>query len=133
MKGLRSKPLWSSEETGLENKLKEIQKNWETIRDEALNVLESKSKGFEKYYEYTKNAIWDPNLKEPLESRYNVWTTEFVDDKWENFTLFENGAKSKENCYRMPLTCSLFEKIQELNTNTCKDICMINLRFVQRV
>ena len=36
--GLRSKPVWSVEETGLKNELKIIQSQWKIILDEALNV-----------------------------------------------------------------------------------------------
>jgi hypothetical protein len=49
--GLRSKPVWSVEETGLKNELKIIQSQWKIILDEALAVLDSKSGGFTKYFE----------------------------------------------------------------------------------
>ena len=39
---LRSKPLWSLEETGLKNKLEKVQNKWKTILNEALDVLEIK-------------------------------------------------------------------------------------------
>ena len=49
--GIRSKPVWSVEETGLPNELKIIQSQWKIILDEALAVLDSKSGGFTKYFE----------------------------------------------------------------------------------
>ena len=49
--GLRSKPVWSIEETGLQNELKIIQSQWKIILDESLAVLDFKSGGFTKYHE----------------------------------------------------------------------------------
>ena len=40
LKGLRSKPVWSFEETGSEKMLEELQKNWEIIRDSVMIVVE---------------------------------------------------------------------------------------------
>ena len=40
LKGLRSKPVWSFEETGSEKMLEELQKNWEIFRDSVMIVVE---------------------------------------------------------------------------------------------
>lgn len=40
VKGLRAKPVWTLEETEYEDKLTELQDNWEKIRDEALVLME---------------------------------------------------------------------------------------------
>ena len=56
--GLRSKPVWSLEETGLQNELKIIQSQWKIILGEALTVLDSKSGGFTKYFEEINEGTW---------------------------------------------------------------------------
>ena len=56
--GIRSKPVWSVEETGLQNELKIIQSQWKIILDEALSVLDSKSGGFTKYFEEINEGKW---------------------------------------------------------------------------
>ena len=40
LKGLRSKPVWTFEETGSEKMLEELQKNWEIFRDSVMIVVE---------------------------------------------------------------------------------------------
>ena len=82
--------MWSLEETGLKKKLKQVQKIWNTILDEALTVLESKDRGFTEYHEEKQSG------------------------KWDYFSLFLEGEKNEENCSRMPQTCSVIEKIPEV-------------------
>ena len=84
------------------------------IRDEAVDVLTCKEEGFSKYIENVHPY------------QYNV---EY--NKWNNFTLFYKGKKIEENCLKMPITCSIIEKIPELNTNhQTEGLGRVMLRFV---
>ena len=84
------------------------------IRDEAVDVLTCKEEGFSKYIENVHPY------------QYNV---EY--NKWNNFTLFYKGKKIEENCLKMPITCSIIEKIPELNTNyQTESLGRVMLRFV---
>ena len=88
------------EETGLKNKLKQIQGIWKIIRDEALLILEDG--GFEEY-----------------------WDGEYG-GKWKLFELFSGGYETNENCLDLPKTCSAIKKIPEIMTNK---IGLVQLRF----
>ena len=102
---LRSKPLWSLEETGLKTKLEKVQNNWKTILHEVLTVLDSKSGGFSKYFEDINDG-----------------------GKWDHFSLFLHGKKKQENCQRMPHTCSMIENIPEVTSN---GFGQVTLRYVK--
>ena len=103
---LRSKPLWSLEETGLKTRLEKVQNLWKTILHEALTVLDSKSEGFSKYFEDITND----------------------EGKWDHFSLFLHGKKKQENCLRMPHLCSVIESIPEVTSN---GFGQVTLRYVQ--
>ena len=102
-KGLRSQPVWSIEETGLENELKQIQSSWKTILHEVLMVLDLQAGGFTKYPEEINDSGY-----------------------WDHFSLFSHGKKQEKNCLQMPSTCFLIEKFPEITKN---DFGQVTIRF----
>ena len=99
--GLRSKPVWTIEETGMQNELREIQSYWKIILGEALTVLDFRTGGFTKYFEDINDS-----------------------GKWDHFVLFANGNKEEKNCKKMPVTCSLM--VSDITSN---DFGQVTLRF----
>ena len=99
--GLRSKPIWSIEETGLQKELRKIQSYWKIILGEALTVLDFQTGGFTKYFEDINDS-----------------------GNWDHFVLFSNGNKEKKNCKKMPITCSLM--VSEIARN---EFGQVTLRF----
>lgn len=39
LRHLQSKPIWTKSQTGHKNQLEKLERNWEIIRQEALNAL----------------------------------------------------------------------------------------------
>ena len=86
--GLKSQPVWSLKETGIEVQLQKIKTNWKTIRDEALKVYDSTSGGFIRESESLKDTGY-----------------------WGQFDLFIQGREKVQNCAKAPITCSLVKNI----------------------
>ncbi|XP_052416166.1 aspartyl/asparaginyl beta-hydroxylase isoform X6 [Carassius gibelio] len=93
--GLRAQPWWTAEETGYTALVKMLERNWLTIRDEALSVLDSNRGQF---------LPEDENLRETGD--------------WGQFTLWQQGRKVASSCRHVPKTCGLLERYPE--TTSCK-------------
>lgn len=93
--GLRAQPWWMAEETGYTALIKMLERNWLTIREEALSVLDSNSGQF---------LPEDENLRET--------------GNWGQFTLWQQGRKVAAACRYVPKTCGLLERYPE--TTSCK-------------
>uniref|UniRef100_A0A8C2ELY3 Un-named hu7910 n=1 Tax=Cyprinus carpio TaxID=7962 RepID=A0A8C2ELY3_CYPCA len=93
--GLRARPWWTAEETGYTALVKMLERNWLTIRDEALSVLDSNSGQF---------LPEDENLRETGD--------------WGQFTLWQQGRKVAASCRYVPKTCGLLERYTE--ATSCK-------------
>ncbi|XP_050970085.1 aspartyl/asparaginyl beta-hydroxylase isoform X6 [Labeo rohita] len=93
--GLRAQPWWTAEETGYTGLVKMLERNWLTIRDEALSVLDSNSGQF---------LPEDENLRETGD--------------WGQFTLWQQGRKVTSSCRYVPKTCALLERYSE--ATSCK-------------
>lgn len=93
--GLRAQPWWTAEETGYTVLVKILERNWLTIRDEALSVLDSNSGQF---------LPEDENLRET--------------GNWGQFTLWQQGQKVAASCRYVPKTCGLLERYPE--ATSCK-------------
>uniref|UniRef100_A0A671K7U0 Aspartyl/asparaginyl beta-hydroxylase-like n=1 Tax=Sinocyclocheilus anshuiensis TaxID=1608454 RepID=A0A671K7U0_9TELE len=93
--GLRAQPWWTAEETGYTVLVKMLERNWLTIRDEALSVLDGTSGQF---------SPEDENLRETGD--------------WGQFTLWQQGRKVADSCRHVPKTCGLLERYPE--ATSCK-------------
>ncbi|XP_030636264.1 aspartyl/asparaginyl beta-hydroxylase [Chanos chanos] len=88
--GLRAQPWWTAKETGYTDLVRTLERNWKTIRDEALSVLDSSSGLF---------LPEDENLREKGD--------------WGQFTLWQQGRKLASACHSVPKTCALLERYPE--------------------
>ncbi|XP_077057627.1 aspartyl/asparaginyl beta-hydroxylase isoform X12 [Siphateles boraxobius] len=88
--GLRAQPWWTPEDTGYTDLVKVLERNWLTIRDEALSVLDGNSGQF---------LPEDENLREKGD--------------WGQFTLWQQGRKTASSCRSVPKTCALLERYPE--------------------
>lgn len=88
--GLKAQPWWTPRETGYTDLVKTLERNWKTIRDEALSVMDSQSGLFQPEEE---------NLRETGE--------------WGQYTLWQQGRKVGSACQSAPKTCALMERFPE--------------------
>uniref|UniRef100_A0A8C6SHV2 Un-named hu7910 n=1 Tax=Neogobius melanostomus TaxID=47308 RepID=A0A8C6SHV2_9GOBI len=88
--GLTARPWWTPRETGYSDLVKTLERNWKTIRDEALAVMDQKSGLF---------MPEEENLRETGE--------------WGQYTLWQQGKKAGSACQNVPKTCALLEKFPE--------------------
>uniref|UniRef100_H3CMI4 Un-named hu7910 n=1 Tax=Tetraodon nigroviridis TaxID=99883 RepID=H3CMI4_TETNG len=90
VKGLKAQPWWTPKETGYTDLVKALERNWKSIRDEALAVMDQKSGLF---------IPEEENLREKGE--------------WGQYTLWQQGKKLPSSCQSVPKTCSLLERFPE--------------------
>ncbi|XP_037311692.2 aspartyl/asparaginyl beta-hydroxylase isoform X14 [Pungitius pungitius] len=88
--GLKAQPWWTAKETGYTDLVRTLERNWKTIRDEALAVMDQKTGSF---------VPEEENLREKGE--------------WGQYTLWQQGKKAGNGCHGVPKTCSLLEKYSE--------------------
>ncbi|KAL6490424.1 hypothetical protein MHYP_G00007690 [Metynnis hypsauchen] len=93
--GLRAQPWWTAKETGYADLVRMLERNWMTIREEALAVLDTSSGLF---------LPEDENLRET--------------GNWGQFTLWQQGRKVGTSCQSVPKTCAFLERYPE--ATTCK-------------
>lgn len=90
VKGLKAEPWWTPKETGYTELVRVLERNWRTIRDEALAVMDQKTGLF---------VPEEENLREKGE--------------WGQYTLWQQGRKVGNSCAGVPKTCSLLERFPE--------------------
>uniref|UniRef100_A0A673AZI5 Aspartyl/asparaginyl beta-hydroxylase-like n=1 Tax=Sphaeramia orbicularis TaxID=375764 RepID=A0A673AZI5_9TELE len=90
VEGLKAQPWWTPKETGYTDLVKMLERNWKTIRDEALAVMDRNTGQF---------IPEEENLREKGE--------------WGQYTLWQQGKKVGNSCQGVPKTCSLLEKHPE--------------------
>ncbi|CAK6984724.1 aspartyl/asparaginyl beta-hydroxylase, partial [Scomber scombrus] len=88
--GLKAQPWWTPKETGYTDLVKMLERNWKTIRDEALAVMDQNTGLF---------VPEEENLREKGE--------------WGQYTLWQQGRKAGSACQTVPKTCSLLERYSE--------------------
>ncbi|KAE8279569.1 Aspartyl/asparaginyl beta-hydroxylase [Larimichthys crocea] len=88
--GLKAQPWWTAKETGYIDLVKTLERNWKTIRDEALAVMDQNTGLF---------IPEDENLRERGE--------------WGQYTLWQQGKKVGNSCQSVPKTCSLLDRYSE--------------------
>ncbi|XP_067341465.1 aspartyl/asparaginyl beta-hydroxylase-like isoform X5 [Channa argus] len=88
--GLKAQPWWTPKETGYTDLVKTLERNWKTIRDEALAVMDQNTGLF---------IPEEENLREKGE--------------WGQYTLWQQGRKVGNSCHGVPKTCSLLERYPE--------------------
>ncbi|XP_071340513.1 aspartyl/asparaginyl beta-hydroxylase-like isoform X23 [Trachinotus anak] len=88
--GLKAQPWWTPKETGYTDLVKMLERNWKTIRDEALAVMDQNTGLF---------IPEEENLREKGE--------------WGQYTLWQQGRKVGNSCQGVPKTCSLLERYTE--------------------
>ncbi|XP_062377157.1 aspartyl/asparaginyl beta-hydroxylase isoform X5 [Sardina pilchardus] len=93
--GLRAQPWWTAKESGYTDLVKTLERNWMTIRDEALSVMNASSGLF---------VAEDENLREKGD--------------WGQFTLWQQGRKVASSCRSVPKTCALLDRYPE--ATSCK-------------
>ncbi|XP_061094027.1 aspartyl/asparaginyl beta-hydroxylase isoform X7 [Conger conger] len=87
---LKAQPWWTARETTYTDLVKMLEKNWKTIREEALSLMD------------TSRGLFmpeDENLREKGE--------------WGQFTLWQQGKKVEKSCHSVPKTCALLERYPE--------------------
>ncbi|KAI0237911.1 Aspartyl/asparaginyl beta-hydroxylase [Lamellibrachia satsuma] len=92
---LTAHPWWTAEETGVKERLKLLEENWEVIRDEGLAQLNDTTGAFELEAEDLRDK-----------------------GEWRQFTLYRQGHKVLKNCRRTPKTCELLDQFPE--ATSCK-------------
>ena len=92
VEGLKAKPVWMLEETGISDHLVRIRQNWELIRNEALSALKRN------LYQSEGENLRDTG-------------------KWAQFELYRQGRKNERNCKKAPITCNLIDSIPQVATN----------------
>ena len=92
VKGLKAKPVWSPEETGINDKLTQITQSWKSIKEEAIKILSNK------LYQGEGENLIDTG-------------------KWAQYELYRQGRKIDKNCENAPITCSLIDSIPEIAKN----------------
>ncbi|XP_034999145.2 aspartyl/asparaginyl beta-hydroxylase isoform X1 [Hippoglossus stenolepis] len=90
VKGLKAQPWWTPKETGYTDLVKTLERNWRTIRDEALAVMDQNTGLF---------VPEEENLREKGE--------------WGQYTLWQQGKKDGNSCQGVQKTCSLLERYTE--------------------
>uniref|UniRef100_A0A671WET1 Un-named hu7910 n=1 Tax=Sparus aurata TaxID=8175 RepID=A0A671WET1_SPAAU len=88
--GLKAQPWWTPKETGYIDLVKTLERNWKTIRDEALAVMDQSTRSF---------VPEDENLREKGE--------------WGQYTLWQQGKKVGNSCQGVPKTCALLDRYSE--------------------
>ncbi|XP_035269683.1 aspartyl/asparaginyl beta-hydroxylase isoform X2 [Anguilla anguilla] len=88
--GLKAQPWWTPRETTYTDLVKTLEKNWKTIRDEALSVMDPSRGLF---------VPEDENLREK--------------GQWGQFTLWQQGKKVEKSCRSVPKTCALLDRYPE--------------------
>ncbi|XP_064797529.1 aspartyl/asparaginyl beta-hydroxylase-like isoform X1 [Oncorhynchus masou masou] len=88
--GIKAQPWWTPKDTGYMDLIKTLERNWRTIRDEALSVMDKTTGLF---------VPEEENLREKGE--------------WGQFTLWQQGKKAGESCHSVPKTCGLLERYPE--------------------
>ncbi|XP_057680550.1 aspartyl/asparaginyl beta-hydroxylase isoform X2 [Corythoichthys intestinalis] len=88
--GLEARPWWTPEETGYGHLVQALERNWKSIRDEALAVMDRNTGQF---------VPEEENLREKGE--------------WGQYTLWQQGKKSRTACQAVPKTCALLDKFPE--------------------
>lgn len=86
--GLKAQPWWSPDETPYASSIKELEKHWLDVKNEALSLMTDK--GFKPEAE---------NLKDSGD--------------WKQFEIFARGQKIERNCRLAPKTCALIGKIPD--------------------
>ncbi|XP_033152397.1 aspartyl/asparaginyl beta-hydroxylase isoform X1 [Drosophila mauritiana] len=86
---LRAQPFWQPKETGYERQLEKLALNWRAIRDEGLALL-----GRSGFFEDEAELLRDKGV-------------------WQQYELYAQGRRVKDNCRRAPITCSLLEEFPE--------------------
>uniref|UniRef100_A0A672MRC6 Aspartate beta-hydroxylase n=1 Tax=Sinocyclocheilus grahami TaxID=75366 RepID=A0A672MRC6_SINGR len=101
--GLRAQPWWMAEETGCTAVVKMLERNWLTIRDEALSVLDSNSGQF---------LPEDENLRETGD--------------WGQFTLWQQEATS---CKRGQIKFSVMQAGSHVWPHTGPTNCRLRMHL----
>ncbi|XP_068437496.1 aspartyl/asparaginyl beta-hydroxylase-like [Clinocottus analis] len=88
--GLKAQPWWTPKETGYTDLVRALERNWKTIREEALSVMDQNTGSF---------IPEEENLREKGE--------------WGQYTIWQQGKKVGNSCQGVPKTCSLLERFTE--------------------
>ena len=97
LKHLRGIPIWKPNETGYQDALEKLQKQYRVIRSEGLKALFGNDKNYKEESE---------NLRE--------------EGLWQQLVLFETGVRSEQGCKLAPKTCSLIMKYMKEISAECK-------------
>lgn len=90
--GLKAQPFWLKQETTYRPFFNNLERNWEAIRMEGVNLLKQNG--------YFKDET--ENLRDTGD--------------WKQFELFARGQKRQMNCQKAPITCSLIDDFRAART-----------------
>nr|XP_016930147.1 aspartyl/asparaginyl beta-hydroxylase isoform X3 [Drosophila suzukii] len=86
---LKAQPFWQPKETGYERQLDRLQLHWRAIRDEAVALL-----GESGFFQDEAEQLRDKGV-------------------WQQYELYAQGRRVKDNCRRTPITCGLLQEFPE--------------------
>ncbi|XP_016968293.1 aspartyl/asparaginyl beta-hydroxylase isoform X4 [Drosophila biarmipes] len=87
--GLKAQPFWQPKETGYERQLDRLRLHWRAIREEGLALL-----GESGFFQDEAELLRDQGV-------------------WQQYELFAQGRRVKDNCRRTPITCGLLQEFPE--------------------
>ncbi|KAM4606302.1 aspartyl/asparaginyl beta-hydroxylase [Polymixia lowei] len=90
VEGLKAQPWWTAKETGYTDLVKTLERNWRSILEEGLAVMDQGTNLF---------IPEEENLRER--------------GQWGQYTLWQQGRKVGEACRSVPKTCSLLDRYPE--------------------
>lgn len=97
IQGIRSKPIWTMEETNIGILLEYIRKMWKLIRKEAIKIFNQHD--YDRHEEYLIN-----------------------EGKWHVYALYRSGKRLENNCLNAPITCRLIDSIPQISDNHHGDV-----------
>ncbi|VDK50011.1 unnamed protein product [Anisakis simplex] len=105
--GLTARPWWTLDQTTYSRHLKNVERQWTIIREEALKVLERNP---ELYLAENKQLT--------------------IGGQWLAFTLFYAGSWNKTNCHKMPKTCDILKDFKESSNSTKNQVYMLKISLL---
>ncbi|GMT32256.1 hypothetical protein PFISCL1PPCAC_23553, partial [Pristionchus fissidentatus] len=115
--GLRAQPWWSLEQTSVGKYLKGVERQWVSIRHEALSVLDSHPREFE--------PISIPSTLQR--------TRDASDESVSEFELFDDGEWHDEHCAMVPLSCQILEDFARSSNASKSTMSFVLLRAGTRI
>ncbi|KAF8385342.1 hypothetical protein PRIPAC_74484 [Pristionchus pacificus] len=115
--GLKAQPWWSLEQSSVGKHLKGVERQWVSIRHEALSVLESHPREFE--------PISIPSTLQR--------SRDTVEESLSEFELYDDGEWHDEHCAMAPLSCQILEDFTRSSNASKSSMSFVILRAGARI